>query len=141
MARRDASDLYGDEHVRRYRETDGDYGHDWREGSSTLLLTATGHRSGEPRTIPLIYGRRGDDLLIVASNGGSDEPPAWYVNLQQQPEAEVQVGADRYRVHARDATPEERPEVWREMTSHWPYYDDYQRRTSRTIPVIVLERA
>jgi deazaflavin-dependent oxidoreductase (nitroreductase family) len=140
MARRDASDLYGDEHVRRYRETDGDYGHDWREGSATLLLTTTGHRSGEPRTIPLIYGRHGDDLLIVASNGGSDEPPAWYVNLQQQPEAEVQVGADRYRVHARDATQEERPEVWREMTSHWRYYDDYQRKTNRTIPVVVLER-
>jgi deazaflavin-dependent oxidoreductase (nitroreductase family) len=140
MARRDASDLYGDEHVHSYRETDGEYGHDWREGTSTLLLTTTGHRSGEPRTTPLIYGRRGGDRLVVASPGGSEESPAWYVNLQERPEAEVQVLADRFRVHARDATPEERPAVWREMTSHWPYYDDYQRRTSRTIPVVVLER-
>lgn len=140
MARRDASELHGDEHVRAYRESGGEYGHDWRRGSSTLLLTTTGRRSGEPRTAALIYGRKGDDLLVVASKGGSDTPPAWYVNLQAQPEAEVQVMSDRFRVRARDATPEERPQVWREMTSHWPAYDDYQRRTSREIPVVVLER-
>jgi deazaflavin-dependent oxidoreductase (nitroreductase family) len=141
MARRDASDLYGAEHVRQYRETDGEYGHDWRNGSSTLLLTTTGRRSGEPRTAPLIYGRSGDDYLIVASNGGSDAPPTWYVNLKANPEVEVQVLGDRFRARARDAAPEERPEMWREMTSHWPAYDDYQRRTDREIPVVVLERA
>jgi deazaflavin-dependent oxidoreductase (nitroreductase family) len=140
MARRDASGLYGAEHVRHYRETDGEYGHDWKRGSSTLLLTTTGHRSGEPRTLPLIYGRSGDDYLIVASNGGSDAPPTWYVNLQANPEVEVQVLADRFRARARDATPEEKPEMWREMTSHWPPYDSYQEKTSREIPVVVLER-
>jgi deazaflavin-dependent oxidoreductase (nitroreductase family) len=140
MARRDASGLYGAEHIRQYRETDGEYGHDWKSGSSTLLLTTTGRRSGEPRTSALIYGRSGDDYLIVASDGGADEPPAWYVNLQADPEVEVQVLDDRFRARARDATPEERPELWREMVSHWPAYDSYQERTEREIPVVVLER-
>jgi deazaflavin-dependent oxidoreductase (nitroreductase family) len=141
MARQDASHLYGAEHVRAYRETDGDLGHDWRRGTSILLLTTTGHASGEPRTTPLIYGRSGDDYLIVASHGGAPEPPAWYRNLEQHPEAEVQVLADRFRVRARDATPEEKPAMWREMARHWPPYDDYQQRTDRDIPVVVLERA
>ena len=140
MARRDASDLYGKEHVRRYRETDGEYGHDWKRGSPTLLLTTTGRRSGEPRTTPLIYGRSGDDFLIVASNGGSTEPPAWYVNVKANPEVEVQVLADRFRARAREANPGEKLEMWREMVSHWPPYQDYQQRTDREIPVVVLER-
>jgi deazaflavin-dependent oxidoreductase (nitroreductase family) len=140
MARRDASDLYGAEHIRQYRETDGEYGHDWRHGSSTLLLTTTGHRSGEPRTSPLIYGRSGDAYLLVASDGGADAPPSWYVNLQENPEVDVQVLGDRFRARARTATPEERPAMWREMTSHWPDYDRYQERTDREIAVVVLER-
>jgi deazaflavin-dependent oxidoreductase (nitroreductase family) len=140
MARRSASRLYGDEHVQQYRETDGEYGHDWRSGSSTLLLTTTGHRSGEPRTAPLIYGRSGEDYLVVGSNGGSAKPPAWFVNLRENPEVDVQVLADRFRARARVATPEERPEMWREMVSHWPAYDSYQKRTRREIPVVVLER-
>jgi deazaflavin-dependent oxidoreductase (nitroreductase family) len=140
MALRDASDLYGQEHVRRYRETGGEYGHNWRNGSPTLLLTTTGRHSGEPRTTPLIYGRSGDDYLVVASHGGSAEPPAWYLNLREHPEAELQVLAYTFRVRARDATPEEKPAMWREMTSYWPAYDDYQRKTEREIPVVVLER-
>lgn len=140
MAQRDASDLYGEEHIRQYRETDGEYGHDWKNGSSTLLLTTTGRRSGEPRTSALIYGRHGGDYLIVASKGGADEPPGWYVNLEANPEVEVQVLDDRFRARACTATPEERPEMWREMVSHWPDYDEYQTKTSREIPVVVLER-
>jgi deazaflavin-dependent oxidoreductase (nitroreductase family) len=77
---------------------------------------------------------------VVASHGGSDKPPAWYVNLQRNPEVEVQVLGDRFRARARTATPDERPAMWREMTSHWPAYDDYQRRTEREIAVVVLER-
>lgn len=141
MARQDASHLYGDEHVRSYRETDGEVGHDWKRGSSTLLLTTTGRRSGEQRTTPLIYGRSGDDYLVVASNGGSPEPPGWYRNLEEHPEVEVQVLGDRFRARARTATDDEKPEMWREMTSHWPPYDSYQRKTGRQIPVVVLERA
>jgi len=139
MPRRDASHLYGAEHVRSYRETDGELGHDWK-GTQTLLLTTKGRRSGELRTTPLIYGRRGDDHLIVASDGGSPEPPTWYLNLSANPEVEVQVLADRFRARARTATPEEKPALWREMVSHWPAYDRYQQRTDREIPVVVLER-
>ena len=131
--------LYGQEHVRRYRETDGEVGHEWN-GTSILLLTTTGRRSGEERTNALIYGRHGDDYLVVASKGGSDRPPSWFVNLRAQPEVEVQVKGDRFRAHARTATPEEKPEMWAEMASHWPAYDEYQRKTTREIPVVVLER-
>jgi deazaflavin-dependent oxidoreductase (nitroreductase family) len=140
MARQDASHLFGAEHVRAYRETDGELGHDWKRGSSVLLLTTAGRSSGEPRTTPLIYGRSGDDYLIVASNGGSPEPPAWFRNLSAEPEVDVQVLADRFRARARVATGEEKPAMWKEMVGHWPPYDDYQRRTDREIPVVVLER-
>jgi deazaflavin-dependent oxidoreductase (nitroreductase family) len=140
MARQDASHLFGAEHVRAYRETDGELGHDWKRGSPVLLLTTTGRGSGEPRTTPLIYGRSGDDYLIVASNGGSPEPPGWFRNLSAQPEVELQVLADRFRARARVATAEEKPAMWEEMVRHWPPYDDYQRRTDREIPVVVLER-
>ena len=140
MARQDASHLFGPEHVRAYRETDGELGHDWQRGAPILLLTTTGRRSGEERTTPLIYGRSGDDYLIVASRGGSPTPPAWYENLGEQPEVEVQVLADRFKARARTATAEEKPAMWAEMVGHWPDYDEYQRRTDREIPVVVLER-
>src|SRR5690349_4632641 len=104
--------LYGEEHIQRYRETGGREGHDWRRGTSTLLLTTKGRRSGGPRTSPLIYGRHGDDYLVVASKGGSDQPPAWYVNLRAEPQAEIQVRDEVFRVRGRDATPEEKPELW-----------------------------
>jgi len=140
MARRDASHLFGADHVRAYRETDGELGHDWQQGTSVLLLTTTGRRSGEPRTTPLIYGRSGDDYLVVASKGGSPAPPGWFRNLSERPEVEVQVLGDRFRARARQATAEEKPAMWEEMVGHWPAYDDYQRRTDREIPVVVLER-
>jgi deazaflavin-dependent oxidoreductase (nitroreductase family) len=133
--------LFGEEHVRRYRETDGEEGHEWEQGTSILLLSTTGRKSGEQRTTPLIYGRSGDDYLVVASKGGADEPPAWYVNLEADPEVEVQVKGDRFRARARPATAEEKPEMWRTMTAHWPAYDEYQSKTHREIPVVVLERA
>jgi deazaflavin-dependent oxidoreductase (nitroreductase family) len=139
MARRDASALFGDEHVRRYRETGGEYGHDWKEGTSTLLLTTTGRRSGEPRTTPLIYGRKGDSYLIVASKGGAPEPPGWYANLEAQREAEIQVLDETIPVRARTASESEKPDLWERMVAEWPHYDDYQRRTERPIPVVVLE--
>jgi deazaflavin-dependent oxidoreductase (nitroreductase family) len=76
----------------------------------------------------------------VASKGGWPEPPAWYRNIGERPEVEVQVLADRFKARARTATPEEKPAMWQEMVGHWPAYDDYQRRTDREIPVVVLER-
>jgi deazaflavin-dependent oxidoreductase (nitroreductase family) len=132
--------LFGQEHVRRYRETDGAEGHDW-QGVSCLILTTKGRRSGEPRDAPLIYGTDGEDLLIVASKGGAPEPPAWYLNLEAEPDVEAQVLADRFRARARTATPEERPRLWAKMAEIWPQYESYQRKTAREIPVVVLERA
>ena len=132
--------LYGREHVERYRATDGEEGHDW-ENTRTLLLTTTGRRSREPRTAPLIYAQHGDAYTVIASKGGSDEPPAWYRNLTENPEVEVQVKGDRFPARARIASAEEKPEMWRAMVAEWPAYDDYQRNTEREIPVVVLERA
>ena len=132
--------LFGQEHVQRYRETGGEDGHDW-EGTSVLLLTTTGRRSGEQRTTPLIYQPYGDAYLIVASKGGADEPPAWYLNLESNPDVELQVKDDRFRARARTATADEKPDMWKTMTATWPAYDEYQRKTDRDIPVVVLERS
>jgi deazaflavin-dependent oxidoreductase (nitroreductase family) len=131
--------LFGQEHVRRYLQTDGAEGHDW-QGTTVLILTTTGRRTGEPRSTPLIYGTRGEDHFVVASKGGADEHPAWYLNLSEQPEVTVQVRGDRFKARARTATPEEKPELWRIMTERWPAYDEYQHKTGREIPVVVLER-
>ena len=131
--------LFGPEHVTRYRETDGEEGHDW-QGTTALILTTTGRHSGESRSTPLIYGTHGDDYMVVASKGGADEPPAWYLNLYADPNVEVQVKADRFRARARTASAEEKPALWEEMTKRWPAYDEYQTKTEREIPVVVLER-
>jgi deazaflavin-dependent oxidoreductase (nitroreductase family) len=77
--------------------------------------------------------------MVVASKGGSDEPPAWYLNLSEDPEVEVQVKGDRFKARARTASAEEKPGMWRTMTSEWPAYDEYQRKTEREIPVVVLD--
>jgi len=140
MARQDASHLFGDEHVRSYRETGGELGHDWKEGTSVLLLTTRGRKSGEERTTPLIYGTAGEDYVIVASKGGADEPPAWYVNLEADPEVEVQVLDDVFPARARTATPDEKPQLWDSMLREWPHYAEYQEQTDREIPVVLLQR-
>jgi deazaflavin-dependent oxidoreductase (nitroreductase family) len=131
--------LFGREHVKRYLETDGAEGHDW-QGATVLILTTTGRHSGLPRSTPLIYQKHGEDHVIVASKGGAREHPAWYVNLVANPEVTVQVRGERFKALARTAGSEERPELWRLMTSIWPHYDEYQRNTTREIPVVVLER-
>jgi deazaflavin-dependent oxidoreductase (nitroreductase family) len=132
--------LFGQEHVERYLATDGEEGHDWLN-THTLLLTTKGRKSGKARTTPLIYGTSGDRYLVVASKGGSRRAPAWYLNLEADPKVEVQVKGERFSARARDATPQEKPEMWKTMTAEWPAYDDYQRRTKREIPVVVLERS
>jgi deazaflavin-dependent oxidoreductase (nitroreductase family) len=133
--------LYGKEHVKRYEATDGEEGHIWERGSTVGILTTTGRKSGEPRKTPLIYGKHGDDPIVIASNGGTDEPPSWYQNLQASPEAEFQILGDRFKVRPRDANPEEKPDLWKQMTDQWPDYDEYQKLTDREIPVVILERA
>jgi deazaflavin-dependent oxidoreductase (nitroreductase family) len=133
--------LFGQEHVDRYRATDGAEGHEWLEGAPVLLLTTTGRKSGEPRTMPLIYGRTGDgEVMVVGSKGGWPHPPAWYLNLEANPEVEVQVKDDVFKARARVATPEEKPGLWQTMVGIWPHYDEYQANTEREIPVVVLDR-
>lgn len=128
------------EHMRRYIATGGEDGHIW-EGVPTLLLTTTGRLSGEPRTTPLIYGRDGDRYIVVASRGGAPAHPKWYDNLVAEPDVEIQVMADRFPATARTATAAEKPALWKTMTAIWPAYDEYQARTEREIPVVVIERA
>jgi deazaflavin-dependent oxidoreductase (nitroreductase family) len=132
--------LFGDEHVKRYRETDGAEGHEW-QGTQCLILRTTGRKSGEPRDNALIYGVTPDGApMVVASKGGADQPPAWFLNLEADPEVDVQVLGDRYPARARLATPEEKPALWKTMTQEWPAYDEYQTKTTREIPIVVLER-
>ena len=131
--------LLGDEHVRRYEETDGREGHEWN-GASCLVLTTTGRRSGEPRKCPLIYGRDGERHLVVASKGGAPNHPLWYLNIVDNSEVEVQVLAERFRATARSASDEEKPRLWKIMTETWPNYDVYASRTEREIPLVILER-
>lgn len=133
--------LFGEEHVRRYRETGGEVGHDWKEGSTVLLLTTTGRKSGEPRTTPLIYAQDGVRYLVVASKGGAPEHPGWYRNLSKTPEVELQVRDEVFRARARTAEGEERERLWRKANEVWPHYDEYAQKTEREIPVVVLERA
>ena len=137
----EAEGLFGEEHVRRYRETGGEVGHIWREDATVLLLTTTGRQSGKPRTTPLIYAQDGDRYVIIASKGGAPEHPGWYRNLEKTPGVELQVGARVFPARARTASGEERELLWRKANAVWPHYDEYAQKTDREIPVVVLEPA
>lgn len=127
------------EHLRKYLETNGAEGHIWR-GVPTLLLTTNGRKSGQPRTLPLIYGQDGARYFIVASRGGTPDHPDWYKNLQANPEVRVQVAADRFKARATTVEGPERERLWKLMAKIWPDYDEYQKKTSRVIPIVALER-
>jgi len=127
------------EHLHRYVATDGENGHEWRPGVPTLLLTTRGRRSGRLRRTPLIYGRDGDAYVVVGSVGGKPDHPGWYYNLTAQPEVTIQVGPDELPARARTAEGDEREALWARMTAIWPAYDEYQAKTSRRIPIVVLE--
>ena len=127
------------EHIRRYLATGGADGHDWKPGVPTLLLTTRGRRSGLLRRTALIYGRDGDAYVVVASQGGDPRHPAWYLNLEADPDVHVQVRAEEFTARARTATGAERERLWRDMARIWPPYEDYQRKTDREIPVVVLD--
>ncbi|ONH25122.1 nitroreductase [Pseudofrankia asymbiotica] len=131
--------LLGEEHVRRYLETGGTAGHTWN-GVTCLVLWTVGRRTGQRRVTPLIYGRDGDHYLVIASQGGAPAHPGWYHNIVAEPRVEAQVLADRFQARARTAEGEERERLWKIMAELWPNYDEYARRTSRHIPVVVLER-
>jgi deazaflavin-dependent oxidoreductase (nitroreductase family) len=133
-------DLYGDEHVRVYRETGGERGYDWK-GTQILLLTTTGRRSGEEHTNPLIQRTDDGRWVVVASNGGAPDHPGWFKNLEANPDSvEIQVKDERIPVRPSVAEGEERDRLWERMTEVWPAYDKYQQRTDREIPVVVFER-
>ena len=132
-------DLFGREHVRVYRETAGERGYNWR-GTTILLLTTAGRKSGEPRTTPLIHRTDGDRWVVVASKGGAPQNPSWFENLRANPDAEIEVKGETIPVHATTAEGEERKRLWSLMTAVWPAYDEYQTKTTREIPVVVLSR-
>jgi deazaflavin-dependent oxidoreductase (nitroreductase family) len=128
-------------HIKSYVESDGEKGHEWRSGVPTLLLTTTGRRTGTKHRTALIYGRDGADYVIVGSKGGSKKHPAWYLNLDANPQVDVQVGAETFSAVARTATGTERARLWAKMNTIWRHYDGYQEKTDREIPVVVLSRS
>jgi deazaflavin-dependent oxidoreductase (nitroreductase family) len=134
------------DHVRRYLESDGADGHLWDSSVAggpgpvpTLLLTTTGRRSGRRLVLPLIYGKTPSGYAVVASKGGAPAHPAWYLNLTEHPEVDVQVGPAKLRARARTTTGAERAALWKQLAAIFPPYEDYRRRTAREIPVVVLE--
>ena len=135
------------DHMQRYLKTDGADGHMWDSAPvggpgpiPTLLLTTTGRRSGKSLVMPLIYGEANGAYVVIASKGGAPKHPAWYLNLAANTEVEVQVIADRFRAKARTTTGDERTNLWKKMREIYPPYDEYQGKTDREIPVVVLER-
>lgn len=134
----DDDQLFGPEHVRVYRATNGERGYHWR-GGEILLLDTTGARSGEVRTAPLLFRADGDRFVLVASKGGAPEHPKWWTNLEAHPEATVQVRDRKIPVRASAAEGEERARLWAKMVEVWPSYEDYAAKTDREIPVVVLQ--
>jgi len=123
-----------------YRATNGKLGGRFMRGAPVLLLTTVGRKSGQRRVAPLIYGRDGERVLLIASKGGMDHHPSWYHNLVANPEVEVQIGAETTPMRARTASREEKAALWPAMVKVYRDYDDYQARTARDIPLVILER-
>ncbi len=126
------------DHVQRYVDSDGADGH-IMNGVQCLLLTTRGHRSGKLRRTPLVYGQDGDRFVIIASRGGNDAHPAWFLNVQAEPEVEIQVLAEHHTLRARIAEGDERTAIWKMMIDVFADFADYQKKTSRKIPVVMLE--
>jgi F420H(2)-dependent quinone reductase len=125
-------------HVGAYRLSGGRIGGKFR-GAPVLLLNHVGRKSGKSRTSPLLYLRDGDDLVVVASSGGASKHPVWWLNLREHPSTTVEVGSEKYAVRARQASAEEKLRLWPKLVEMYSPYADYQKRTSREIPVAILE--
>jgi deazaflavin-dependent oxidoreductase (nitroreductase family) len=125
-------------HIKSYVESDGAEGHMWN-GVPTLLLTTIGRKSGQARRSALIYGKDGDRYVIVGSRGGAPTHPQWFLNLRDNPEVELQVGADRFRARAGVASGAERQRLFEMMAGIFPNYREYAGKTEREIPVVVLD--
>lgn len=129
------------DHIKRYVASDGEDGHDWN-GTQILLITTTGRKSGNLRRSALIYGRDGDDFVIVASRGGDPNHPLWFLNLVEDKNVTVHVKADVFPAIATTIDNEEDyARLWNVMLKHWPAYAEYQEKTSRKIPLVRLRRA
>ena len=128
-------------HVALYRARGGRLGGRLGKGVPVLLLTTTGRKTGKRRTTPLLYVEQGDRYVVVASVGGAPSHPAWYLNLRSNPAATIQVGGRKLAVTAESAGPGERAPLWSPLTQMWPRYDDYQAKTRREIPVVILARS
>jgi F420H(2)-dependent quinone reductase len=126
-------------HTLVYRMTGGRIGHSLPGMPQVLLLDHVGAKSGKKRTTPLLYFRDGDAVVIVASKGGFPRHPGWFHNLKANPDTTVQVGSERRAVHARIATAEERVRLWPRAVETYHGYADYQARTDREIPLVILE--
>ena len=130
--------LLNESHVAAYRETNGERGGVWN-GATSVLVTYTGRKSGEKRTIAIIGKQVGENFIIIASKGGSPTHPLWYLNIQANPNVEIQFMADRWEGVARTAESPEREALWAEACTQWSAFNDYQARTERKIPVVVIE--
>ncbi|MFI5364461.1 MAG: nitroreductase family deazaflavin-dependent oxidoreductase [Candidatus Binatia bacterium] len=120
-----------------YEKTDGRF--TWLAGLPVLLLRTTGRKSGQPRTAALVYLKDGDDMVVVASNGGSDKPPGWFFNIQKSAEVGVQIGRRRMRMRARVADTQQRARLWPLVNqNNSNRYDGYQVKTKREIPIVIL---
>jgi deazaflavin-dependent oxidoreductase (nitroreductase family) len=135
------------DHMARYIATDGADGYLWDASLgggkgmiATLLLTTTGRKSGKALTLPLIFGQSGAEYVVVASKGGAPAHPAWYLNLQANPEVKVQIKGDKFAARARTANPQERAALWAKMVAIYGPYADYQMKTDREIPIVILKR-
>jgi deazaflavin-dependent oxidoreductase (nitroreductase family) len=127
------------DHIKTYVDSDGQEGYTFRNGSEILLLSVQGRKSGNWYRTALIYRPDGDDYVVVASKGGDPKHPIWFLNLAENPEVHVQVRADKFTARARVAEGDERTRLWDAMAEVWPDYNDYQTKTDRQIPVVVLE--
>ena len=132
------SRIFSATHVSLYQKTGGALGGRF-QGDDVLLLTTTGRKTGKARTTPVLYLADGDRLVIVASNGGMDWSPQWWLNLQRTPEAQVQVGRQRMRVRAGQAKQAEAQQLWARFIARYPVYATYAERTTRPLPVIILQ--
>jgi deazaflavin-dependent oxidoreductase (nitroreductase family) len=121
-----------------YRLSGGRVWGRWLRGAPILLLTTIGRKSGEPRVAPLLYLRDGENVVIVASKGGMSKHPLWYWNLEANPEVEIEIGRERTKMLARRASDPEKAALWPSLIEMYRDYDDYQARTERNIPVIIL---
>jgi deazaflavin-dependent oxidoreductase (nitroreductase family) len=126
-------------HVWLYKASGGKRGASMR-GKPVLLLTTRGRKSGAQRTVPVVPFVDGDETYVIASMGGQPQHPAWFFNLEANPQVEVQLGSDRWRARAQVLPPEERARIWPRITAAMPNFGEYQKKTSRVIPVVHLAR-